>query len=114
MALSEGSEEVPLETFDVDIARTVRLIEKAIHRMDRNKAAGEDNLHVEMFKANAPKVALLLGKCWKVVGETRIMSLEWRTGTLVPLYKGNVTMGDPRNYRPLCILRHARKVVEKT
>lgn len=34
-------------------------------------------------------------------------------GKFVPLFKGKVDMGDPHNYRPLCILSHASKVVQK-
>lgn len=81
--------------------------------MGRNKAAGTDNLHVKMFKSNSAKVANTLSLCWKAVGKTKMVPLEWTVGTIVPHFKGKGTMGDPVNYRPLCILSHARKIVEK-
>lgn len=43
-ASDEG--DIELETFEVDTVATTRLIERAIHQMERNKAAGEDRIHV--------------------------------------------------------------------
>lgn len=37
----------------------------------------------------------------------------WSTGVLVPLLK-NGNKADPGNYRPICMLSHVRKVIEKT
>lgn len=65
LALPVTVAEVELETFEVDVERTSKQIEMAIQQMDRNKAAGADSLHVEMFKSNASKVARSLSICWK-------------------------------------------------
>lgn len=81
--------------------------------MEPNKASGKDRFHVEMFKANISKVAYSLSTCWKVVGKTRVTPLEWKIGAIVPICKGKEIMGDPLNYKPLCIFSHARKIVEK-
>lgn len=65
------------------------------------------------MKANAPKLAMTLRKCWRTVGKTRIILPRWLEGIIVPLLKGKGGMCDPKNYRPLCILSHARKLVGK-
>lgn len=106
-------EEVQIESFEVDIPETERRIERAIGKMARNKAAGQDQIHVEMMKANAAKMAHMLGKCWAVIGRTRTVPPQWLKGTITPLFKGKGEMMDPKNHRPLCILSHVRKVVEK-
>lgn len=109
----QAEEDVRLEKFEVDVVGTAKLIEKAIGLMDRNKAVGEDNLHVEMMKKYASKIAQTLIKCWREVGRTKIIPDAWTSGSIVPLFKGKGEMGTPQNYKPLCILSHARKVVEK-
>lgn len=48
--------------FEVNEQETAKLIESAINKMARNKAAGEDQIHIDMFKANATRVAITLSK----------------------------------------------------
>lgn len=69
--------------------------------MERNKAAGGDQIHIEMLKSNIPKLVRTLGKCWKAIGRTKVVPPSWLEGTLVPLLKGNGEMNDPTKYRPL-------------
>lgn len=44
---------IELEHFYIDLKATENLIERAIEKMEKNKAAGNDHIHVEMMKANA-------------------------------------------------------------
>lgn len=53
--------------------------------MERDKAAGGDQLHVEMLKANIPKIAQTLVKCWKAIGKSRIIPPG---STILPQFKG--------------------------
>lgn len=103
--------DIEVERFDVEEKETTKLIEAAITTMGRNKATGSDHLHVEMMKANAPAVASTLAKWWKSIGKTKIVPAHWLKGIIVPLFKGKGEMVNPKNYRPLCILSHARKVI---
>lgn len=85
----------------------------AIKDMDNNKAVGVDGTHVEMLKSNPRQTAKLLTEIWKTVGETRIIPRNWLRGIVVPLYKGKGESAKPKNYRPLTILSHLRKLTEK-
>lgn len=75
--------------------------------MTRNKAAGAENVHVEILKSNAPKVTLTLRKCWRTVGKTNSIPRAWLGGTIVSLFKGKGAMNDPLNFGPLCIVEKA-------
>lgn len=83
-----NGEDIELERFEMDVANIAKLIEKAIHKMDRNKAAGEDNIHIEMMKSNAPVVAITLSKGWKLIGKSKIAPKCSLRGTIVRLFKG--------------------------
>lgn len=48
MKLYLQDRDVEIETFEVDIQSTSKLIELAINLMERNNATGADNFHVEM------------------------------------------------------------------
>lgn len=50
---------------------------------------------------------------WCAVGRTRFIPEDWLKGIIVPLYKGKGSQKEPVNFRPLCILSHVRKLVEK-
>lgn len=108
-----NGEDLSIENFNVNIDETATLIERAITTMGRNKAAGGGHVHAEMMKANAPAIARTLSKCWKVIGASKQVPHHWLQGTIVLLFKGKGKMGSPKNYRSLCMLGHARKVVEK-
>lgn len=111
--LEGPKEELQIMNFEIDDGKFEKDVEQAIRGMEANKAVGTDGVHVEMMKANPPVAATLLTKVWKAVGRTKQVPEEWLKGIIVPLYKGKGGQKEPANFRPLCILSHARKVVEK-
>lgn len=94
-------EEIQLDYFDMNIEQTAWLIEREIIKMERNKAVGIDLIYAEMMKAHTPAVAATLSRCWQTIGKQKVMPKHWVEGTIVPLFKGKGSMGDPRNFRPL-------------
>lgn len=80
--------------------------------MERHKAIGVDNVHAEMLQTAPALFARALSKLWEVVGTTLMVPKSWTTGVLVPLHKHG-PLSDPAFYRPLCMLLHVRKILEK-
>lgn len=80
--------------------------------MVKHKAVGVDSIHVEMLQTAPALSARVLAVVWEKVGETKLIPEVWSTGILVPLHKKD-SQCDPANYRPLCMLSHVRKVLEK-
>lgn len=71
-------------------------------------------IHVEMMKTEAHKIEMTRNKYWREEGRSKMMPEECKKRTIAPLYKGKEEMGDPKNFRLLCILSYARKIVAKT
>lgn len=76
--------DVVVEAFAVDETETAKRIYVAIIGMDRNQAAGTDQIHVEMLMVDAQRLAPTLIKCWNIVGRSRIIPPGWLEGTIVP------------------------------
>lgn len=84
----------------------------AVSRAPKRKAPGPDLVIGEALRA-APKLnADFLEATWRTCGKTNCMPKAWMKGTIIPLHKKGDT-ADPANYRPITLLSHARKVVEK-
>ncbi len=80
--------------------------------MQSNKATGPDLVTAEAMKTTPKRQTEFLPDLWHVVGRTGHLPTQWTKCTIVPLYrKGDAT--NPGNYRPIAILPHPRKVIEK-
>lgn len=88
-------------------------VTRDVRTMECNKAIGEDGVNVEMLKSNPEAAASLLTKMWRAVGKSGCFPEDWLRGIIVPLYKGKGCQKEVVNFRPLCILSHVRKIVEK-
>lgn len=86
-------------------------IERSIKKSRHNKAPGSDGVHNEVLKANAGAIAKLLTETWALIGRVSKCPEEWKQGLLTPIFKkGERAL--PQNYRPICMLSCARKVIE--
>lgn len=86
--------------------------EKAIAEMESNKAIGLDGIHVEMIKKSRKAATGVLKSLWQAIGRTGKIPQQWLRGLLIPVHKKG-RQDDPSNYRPLCMLSHPWKVLEK-
>lgn len=107
-----GGDAITPRRFKIDSRKFRRRLKRAIKSMEKNKAVGVDNIHAEMMQVVPDLFASLLTQWWLIMGRTRITPDEWNTGILVPLYKEG-EHHEPSSYRPLCMLSHVRKVLEK-
>lgn len=87
-------------------------LNSAVARMEKYKAVGSDNVHAEMLQVAPGLFASLLTQWWIVVGRTGIVPDSWNTSVLVPLFKKGEQY-NTASYRPLCMLSHIRKILEK-
>ena len=87
------------------------LLESAIMRAKVGKAVGPDRIHVEMLQCAPHECAALLCKIWETCGRLGIYPTQWQLGVLIPIHKKG-PQDSPDNYRPICLISHARKIVE--
>lgn len=111
MALNQDEcSEIFISPFQVkdDLATDIT---KVLNTIKKGKAVGTDGIHAEMLTTNIKLSTELLLSWWRAVGRTGIMPHSWKRGALIPLFKkGDQSLG--KNYRPLCMLSHARKIIE--
>eukprot|EP00171_Calliarthron_tuberculosum_P021794 IDg21794t1 len=89
-----------------------RRIRAAIRDAPKGKATGSDRLFVEMFQIVPSLAARLIYIFWCKCGELGAIPEQWTRVLLFPIHKkGSRRL--PENYRPIALLSHMRKVVEK-
>lgn len=64
-----------------------------------------------MLQTESGLIADLLCEVWKAIGRTGEYPKEWKHGLLTAIYKKGEA-NRPQNYRPVCMLSCARKVIE--
>ena len=91
---------------------TLEEVKKALESTGSGKAAGPDELPVELLKLGGDSVVEALHRIIKCVWTTGKWPEDWTQSTFVPLYK----KGDPSvcaNYRTISLISHASKVLLK-
>lgn len=86
-------------------------ISTAIKKAPKKKATGTDEVFTEALEIEPDLTAKFLGKLWERCGHTKKLIKDWETAEMVPIFKKGDDR-DPRNYRPIALLSHARKFIE--
>lgn len=85
-------------------------IEKALKSAKLDRAPGPDSVLSELLTIHPKLSCEFITALWKKVGELRHLPPILNTGFVIPLYKKD----DPtiaKNYRPITLLSHIRKVI---
>lgn len=103
----EESESNHLEEFALEE------VKKAIWRMGRDKAPGEDGITARILRVAYPVIAeivtALFNECWR---KARFPS-GWKKAVVVPLLKNcDKDKSDPKSYRPISLLPVLSKALE--
>ena len=88
-------------------------IRKALQRMKSGKAGGFSNVVTEMLKATGKcGETWLMNLCNQIIAEKRIPE-DWKHSLILPIYKGKGDPLDCGSYRPIKLLEHSMKVLER-
>jgi len=88
-------------------------VEFALRAMKRGKAAGPSGLVAEMLVAGGPFLNGWFTSLWDLIWRTGEIPEDWALSVLVPVFKGK---GDPLScgsYRPIKLMEHGMKVMER-
>lgn len=88
-------------------------VSDAIKSLKNNKAAGSDNISAKFLKNLPRKGIVYLVKIINGIFMTGHFPSEWKVATVVPIHKKNKDDTKIQNYRPISLLSHVSKVVEK-
>ena len=102
---------VDSESCKIDMSSEV--IEKIINSFDNGKAAGVDNVYIEILKEGSELISQILHMLFKVCYKYAIIPDEWKIANTIPVYKKKGKIEDITNYRPISVTSVIRKVYEK-
>ena len=92
---------------------SVEEIRKALAKMKHSKAVGPDNIPIEVWKYLGDYGLNFLKQLFDSIMVTERMPEEWRTSTLVPIYKNKGDGQSCTNYRGIKLLCHTMKLWER-
>ncbi len=98
-------------TFTVDNDWEKDFLE-AVKQAPKAKAVGSDEVFAECLQANPEVTAKTMMALWKGVGGAGFLPSERYEAKLSPIFQKR-DASDSKNHRPIALLSHRRKVVEK-
>ena len=95
---------------DIDFSYT--RIKSLLDNVNMNKAPGPNGIHSFVLKNCSSSLCRPLSIMFKLIYNTGIMPLEWKTANVVPVHKkGDKTL--ICNYRPISLLCLTAKIMER-
>ncbi|MCJ8747893.1 hypothetical protein PDJAM_G00158690 [Pangasius djambal] len=88
-------------------------VRKALKRMKSGKAAGPDDIPVEVWKCLGEAAVEFLTSLFNRVLESEKMPEEWRCSVLVPIFKNKGDVQSCSNYRGIKLIIHTMKLWER-
>lgn len=85
----------------------------ALKNMKTGKSGGESEVTTELLKAGGTTVVECLTKLFNLIWREQILPEDWTKSTIVPIYKRKGDTLMCANYRPIKLVEHAMKILEK-
>ncbi|KAM1283242.1 hypothetical protein ACFX2J_026125 [Malus domestica] len=85
----------------------------ALKKMKHRKAIGPDDIPIEVWKVLGETGITWLTDLFNMILKTKKMPNEWRTSTLVPIYKNKGDVQNCMNYRGIKLMSHTMKLWER-
>ncbi|CAI5450387.1 unnamed protein product [Caenorhabditis angaria] len=85
----------------------------AISKMKNGKSTGPDDISAEMWKLLGVEGLKWLTAFLNKVCETKSFPEDWKTSSTIPVFKMKGTPADCANYRPIRLLCHTMKILER-
>ena len=79
-------------------------------KLKNGKAAGKNEITVEIIKGGGDRVVGWIWWLFKMAFGNDIVSEDWISAVIVPLYKGKGEMTECKNYRGISLLSVVRKI----
>ena len=99
---------------ELNYSITFSEVEKLIRTLKLQKAPGIDNITNEHIRYGGKSLMCALTFLFEQIRKTGFMPTTWKTGIIIPLYKGcRKPKHDPGNYRPVSLLSVIYKRLEK-
>ena len=81
-----------------------------VGKLKNGKATGKDEITREMIKGGGDRVVDWIWSLCNMVIESGVVSEDWRSAVIIPLYKGKGERTECKNYRGISLLRVVGKI----
>ena len=88
-------------------------IEEIIKNLEKEKAAGPDEINNEMIKEGGKSMKNSIIRMMKIIYEKEELPKEWNKAYIKNIYKGKGSKKEMSNYRGLILNSHLPKLFEK-
>jgi hypothetical protein len=92
---------------------TVELVEKQLNKLPDKPNIDILGLDCKLLRATANIIAPSLTTIFNLSIKTGIVPQEWKLNKVTPAYKGKGDREDPGNYRPISVMSHTAKIMER-
>ena len=92
---------------------TIDDITIAIKTLKNGKAPGNDNIHTEFLKNMAPEAVHWLQCFLSSCMASSTIPSRWKTAKVIAILKPKKPANDPKSYRPISLLSHIYKLLER-
>lgn len=92
---------------------TTSEVTNAIRKMKCGKATGPDDIPSEFWKACGPAGTEWLTRLLNQVTSQQEIPRSWSASTTVPIWKGKGNIADCSTYRPIRLMSHTLKILER-
>lgn len=106
-----NQDKVPAEKFAMNRSMQ-NAVRKALALMKADRATGLDNVFAEGLQLVPIEASELISALWEAIGRINYSPPQFREAELVPLHKKG-SRETPANYRPIALISHVRKVLDK-
>ena len=101
------------EVINEEVICVSREVKNALRRMKKDKAAGPDELPVEVWKCMGKMGIKFLTRLFRRLLMSERMPEEWRRSVLIPIYKNKGDAQCCGNYRGIKLMSHTMKLWER-
>ena len=88
-------------------------MDTALKSLKNGKAPGNDNIHTEFLKNLSPEATSWLQSFLSTCLTTSTIPSKWKTAKVTAILKPNKPASDPKSYRPISLLSHIYKLLER-
>ena len=90
------------------------LVRNSILSLKRSRGFGSDKIPMIFWIKTIEPLLKPMTKLFNIFANKPFIPYEWKTITVIPIYKRSVSKADCKNYRPIALQRSLAKIFEKT
>ena len=93
---------------------TVPTVEKMLHELGNDSSSDVLGFDAKLLSLAHKIISPCLTKMFNLSQQTSKLPDDWKLARVTPLYKGKGSQNDHNNYRPIAVIAHVAKILERS